>query len=898
MSRKTRKLIWSAPLVAVLAVAGALAIFMALAPGGVLAQDAQLGPPTNLTATPDGQTEMMLSWRAPASGTAVDYRIDMAKDADGSVWEAVDTSAGITILGDIGKFTHTGLTAGTTYHYRVFAVNDNNDEGEPTNPVSATTSAATRPAAPKTLTLATPPTDHTAAGQLTLEWTPPDTNGGAAITSYRIESSATGTGGWSTLKDINIPDLDLLPPNVATDADITGYTYTDESLQASTTRYYRVFATNKVGTSDPSSTAMGTTSDGNTPAMIRSPQVQGTDGQIILRWITPDPLASGDELTGAPVTGYKIERRKAATDDGATTGEDESVWITIVPNTRSSGTTYRAGGAIHTVAVLAEDGTVTTPAGRWHYQITPINSEGAGEPLLGTPLNGVTAPDASMYGPVGSLTARAVSRTEINLSWAIPAKGGTNATTYSVFASKDGGNTWSVTEAADAITIAGTTAQHTGLKAGERWSYLVFATTGGSVHRESRMVSVSTAPAVPPIAPMVATTVPSAMQINLAITAPTDNGGKSVTGYMIERSENQVDWETIAANFVGDKVLSSPAIEYYDKKLPAGTEFYYRVRAINSVGAGEPVLTTSVSTLGAAALGAPQGLVAVAKPAGHVDLYWLTPGDPAGAPITGYWIELSEDNGANWTSVISDTGSRATVYTHQGAPAGKALLYRVQAINSVGPGPASAVEEVTTPMPSVPGVPMSVSAAADSDTAITVTWMAPDGMGASAITGYMVQRAYMMSDGMMSAWTNTACTGTAMTCMDTGLTAETTYYYRVRAKNAEGYGEYSDGMAMATTQATPEELMAPSNVRVNPVGSGLVNVGWDMVPGAAGYTIVAVNIADPSKVVTDSVNNPNAVAGQIGNLTVGEEYNIYVGSFDANLEFAIDFSEKKRVTVE
>ena len=33
MSRKTRKLIWSAPLVAVLAVAGALALFVALARG-------------------------------------------------------------------------------------------------------------------------------------------------------------------------------------------------------------------------------------------------------------------------------------------------------------------------------------------------------------------------------------------------------------------------------------------------------------------------------------------------------------------------------------------------------------------------------------------------------------------------------------------------------------------------------------------------------------------------------------------------------------------------------------------------------------------------------------------------------------------------------------------------
>ena len=49
MSRKTRKLIWSAPLVAVLAVAGALAMFAALAPNVAFA-----APPTapeGLTAT-------------------------------------------------------------------------------------------------------------------------------------------------------------------------------------------------------------------------------------------------------------------------------------------------------------------------------------------------------------------------------------------------------------------------------------------------------------------------------------------------------------------------------------------------------------------------------------------------------------------------------------------------------------------------------------------------------------------------------------------------------------------------------------------------------------------------------------------------------------------------------
>ena len=53
MSRKMRKLIWSAPLVAVFAVAGALAMFAALGPGfkPAAANTAARRPPSNLVVT-------------------------------------------------------------------------------------------------------------------------------------------------------------------------------------------------------------------------------------------------------------------------------------------------------------------------------------------------------------------------------------------------------------------------------------------------------------------------------------------------------------------------------------------------------------------------------------------------------------------------------------------------------------------------------------------------------------------------------------------------------------------------------------------------------------------------------------------------------------------------------
>ena len=92
-----------------------------------------------------------------------------------------------------------------------------------------------------------------------------------------------------------------------------------------------------------------------------------------------------------------------------------------------------------------------------------------------------------------------------------------------------------------------------------------------------------------------------------------------------------------------------------------------------------------------------------------------------------------------------------------------------------------------------PGMPMNVMAEATSDTMITVSWDA-----VMDATSYMVERGYMDADNMMM-WMTVAEMTTDMMYMDSGLMAETTYYYRVTAMNDAGSGDASDGMAMAPT---------------------------------------------------------------------------------------------------
>ena len=102
------------------------------------------GAPTSLSATGDGTTRINLSWNAPADngGRAISgYKIEWS--AAGSdpwtVLEATTDSATTT-------YSNTGLTAGTTRHYRVFAINTIGT-GAASNTDSATTSTrvSTRP---------------------------------------------------------------------------------------------------------------------------------------------------------------------------------------------------------------------------------------------------------------------------------------------------------------------------------------------------------------------------------------------------------------------------------------------------------------------------------------------------------------------------------------------------------------------------------------------------------------------------------------------------------------------------------------------------------------------------------------------------------------------------------
>ena len=145
------------------------------------------GAPTGLTATANGQTQIDLSWSAPASdgGAAITgYRIEVS--ANGSAWNDLEADTGSVST----SYSHTGLTAGTTRHYRVSAVNSAGTEA-----ASTVASATTTSDQAGTVTLST--MRPVVGAELTATLSDPD--GGVTDVTWQWAKSLDGTTSWADI---------------------------------------------------------------------------------------------------------------------------------------------------------------------------------------------------------------------------------------------------------------------------------------------------------------------------------------------------------------------------------------------------------------------------------------------------------------------------------------------------------------------------------------------------------------------------------------------------------------------------------------------------------------------------------------------------------------------------
>ncbi|HEY8109540.1 MAG TPA: fibronectin type III domain-containing protein, partial [Candidatus Nitrosotenuis sp.] len=465
---------------------------------------------------------------------------------------------------------------------------------------------------------------------------------------------------------------------------------------------YRVYTITAFATSEKSSLevtvqpkSVSSSIAPGAPTGLAATAVSAT--QINLSWSAPSNTG------GYPITGYKVEYKKG-------TGS----YLSLASNTANATTSYSHTG-------------LTTGAS-YTYKISAINSIGTSTASTEVSATPTTASTAAVPG-APSLSATAVSATQVNLSWSAPNNGGSAITGYKI-EYKSGSGSYSVLVANTAS--ASTTYSHTGLTSGTAYTYKISAInaigTGNASSEVSATPTTTSQPSTAPGTPSLSATAVSATQVNLSWSAPS-NGGSAITGYKIEYKSGSGSYSVLVAN------TASASTTYSHTGLTSGTAYTYKISAINSIGTGnassEVSATPTTTSQPSTAPGTPS-LSATAVSATQVNLSWSAPSD-GGSAITGYKIEVKKGTGS-FETLVANTASASTIYSHTGLTAGTVYYYRVSAINAIGTGTsgdASATpKETTTP---------TLTAIATSPTQISLSWSAPSQTYQQRINGYKVE---------------------------------------------------------------------------------------------------------------------------------------------------------------
>ena len=376
-------------------------------------------------------------------------------------------------------------------------------------------------------------------GKITLSWSAPASNC-ASITDYVISKSTTSSSaGFSSEADTS-----------------TATTYEATGLGNGEQVWFKVSATNSVGTGDESIVVTATTMD--VPG-APSGTVTGVAGpeQVVLSWSAP--LSDG----GGTITGYKIEQSITS---------DSTGFSDAVANTGDATTTKTITGL--------ENGQ------QYWFRVYAINSAGTG----------------SSYSTVATATPAAAG-VQVNGGIATIAKSfafGAGAMTSNVALTAFGAdpiNTVSINPLSSNLTLC-TVAAGTDLPTGAGSASNFSLTTTGlagtctitfsassndtsfdNVSIDQLDVTIKTSPSAPQ---SVAAANAGSQKVVLSWSAPTSDGGDTITGYKIEQSitSDSTGFSDAVAN-TGDATTTKTITG-----LDNGQQYWFRVSAINSVEAG------------------------------------------------------------------------------------------------------------------------------------------------------------------------------------------------------------------------------------------------------------------------------------------------------------------------
>ena len=305
---------------------------------------------------------------------------------------------------------------------------------------------------------------------------------------------------------------------------------------------------------------------------------------------------------------------------------------------------------------------------------------------------------------------------------------------------------------------------------------------------------------LPPAAPTVTMTYSDSGKPKL-----TWNAVSGATSYRVFRSESRGTGYSLLG--------TTTATSYTNTGAAVGKTYYYRVKAVNSVGTSghSNIVSGKAKTAAPAAPSVTAGNSSTGKPK-------LTWNAVSGAVKYEVYRSTRQNSGY---SLLGTTTS--TSYVNTGASTGTTYYYRVKAVNRNGM--ASGYSNIVSgkAKAAAPAAP-SVTAGNSSTGKPRLTWKAVSGA-----VSYRIYRSESRGTGYSLLGTTSSTS-----YVNTGAAAGKTYYYRVKAVNrdgmASGYSNIVSGKAKAAAPAAPSVTIGNSS-------TGKPQLTWKAVSGAVSYRI-------------------------------------------------------------
>ena len=799
----------------------------------------ELFPPVLSSAVAQGRT-IDLNWSA--ADKALSYQVYISTEANcsdfpdsptecpGFTWLSPSINSNIT---EATSVSFGDLAEGTTYYFSVLAAT-----GETVSDLSSELNATTVPSAPDSASFQAIAVD----GAVDLSWS---ASAGAATYSlyWHNDSSCLDSV-------VSVADIAANCSSYSEVTDIVGESYIHSELNASTSYHYYLLANNAAGASALTTVVSILTA----PAAVQNLVAESTTEAISLSWSSDQANLERFEL-------YRYQ------DSGCTTATEfacnqQSSWLNISPDSTSFIDDTAVAGEVYYYQVAAVNDTAKTSSAEVlsALRLSPADniSVAASEGLLTVSWSAVTGVEHYVLyrysGDCPELPATATTCSNYQ-EYLLDA----NQTTY-----------------ADSA-----------VGADEFYSYQVAARITGA--RDSELSAIVTGNPLLPSPELALTPVGGGVRIEF----PSVLGAESYNIYRYTDAGCLLSEATVSASCLDYELLSfaadssdlinpdnSAAALYDDLGLSGGHTYYYRASSANAIDSSE--LSPEISSL--AHLAQP-AMVGGSTGYGSSVVEW---GAVLGAEAYTIYQYLADGSncypqsataattctaGYAEHNITADANNSSTGHSYsQGfTDLDGALDYGYVVLASNALTPDSALSEPLLLHIGLPA-PEGLSATA-SASAVTLNWDPVTNAG-----GYSVFRSSAANCLSVDS-DNASCpeyaalpTGLDLSIVDTGLDGGTVYYYRVTAlENGSTTGAYSEEVNATPTLLTPQNLQALA-------GSGAVELIWEPVLGAEGYTIYRYTQQPCSFILERGddcgelyIESNNSAHGHISTSLVGDE---------------------------